>query len=332
MNVARQLIRARARFVIFAACAICCAVLGSSGRAHAEKVLIGSTPTGHLMWIADKKGYFDANGVDVKLLEFSSGVTASKALASGEIDLANSSEFAFVSNLLANRGLKLVASIARANSATLFARRDRGIAHVGDLPGKKIGVTRRGIGEFFLGEYLAINGIVKEDVTLVDLRAPDIVDAIAGGRIDAAITWEPFVYKSQTALGDKFVQLPEQDSYYYHFVLAGKETWLETHRSDMRGILRGLIDAEQYAAEYPQEAQQIIAERFRLDLGFVRETWTKYIREVTIQQNLISLMEREAQWLIEGGRADTGGAMDFLAVVDSEPLSDVAPDAVKLIK
>jgi len=329
---ARNPVRSRTRVGFYLATAICWAVPGFSDGVHAEQVRIGSTPTGHLMWIAEQRGYFDANNVDVKLLEFSSGVTASKALAGGEIDLANSSEFAFVSNLLANRGLKLVASIARANSATLFARRDRDIAHVGDLPGRKIGVTRHGIGEFFLAEYLSINGIAMEDVTLVDLRAPDIVDAIADGRIDAAITWQPFVFKSRTALGENFVQLPEQDSYYFHFVLSGKGTWIETHRSDVRGVLRALIEAEHFAAAYPLEAQRIIAERFRLDLGFVHDTWNNYIREVTILQNLISLMEREAQWLFEGGNMGTPSALDFLTVVDSEPLSDVAPDAVKLIK
>lgn len=321
-------------------CAIvrCClgavtgALIFSSTTAIAGEVIIGSTPTGHLMWIADKKGFFNAHGVNVRLLEFSSGVSASRALAAGEIHMGNSSEFAFVSNLLRNRGLRVVASIARANSANLFARRDRGIAHVPDLVGKRIGVTRRGIGEFFLGEILALNGLTEEDVTLVNLRAPEVVEEISKGTIDAAMVWEPFVYKSKQALGENFVLLPEQDSYYYHFVLAGKGKWIDTHQTEVRAVLRALIDAQLFAAEHPVEAQTIIADRFRLDPAFVTDTWNKYVLEVTILQNLVSLMEQETQWLIEKGHANGDGIPDFLHVVDPAPLADVAPNAVKLIR
>lgn len=301
-------------------------------RAYADEVVIGSTPTGHLMWIADNKGFFEARGVDVRLLEFSSGVSASRALAAGELHLGNSSEFAFVSNLMRHRGLKLIASIARANSANLFARKDRGIAHISDLAGKRIGVTRRGVGEFFLGEILAINGLAETDVSIVNLRAPDIVGEIAKGSIDAAMVWEPFVYKSKQLLGDNFVMLPEQDSYYYHFVLAGTGNWIDTHQSETRAVLEALLDAERFAAENPIEAQDIIATRFRLDPAFVRETWSKYVLEVTILQNLVSLMEQEAQWLIEKGHASGTSVPDFLNAVDAGPLSSVASDAVKLIK
>lgn len=301
-------------------------------RACAEEVIIGSTPTGHLMWIADKKGFFEARGVDVRLLEFSSGVSASRALVAGEIHLGNSSEFAFVSNLMMHRGLKLIASISRANSANLFARKDRGIEHVADLVGKRIGVTRRGIGEFFLGEILAINGLAETDLTIVNLRAPDIVDEIAKGAIDAAMVWEPFVYKSKQLLGDNFIMLPEQDSYYYHFVLVGMGNWIETHQSEARAVLEALLDAERFAAENPEEAQDIIAARFRLDPAFVQETWSKYVLEVTILQNLVSLMEQEAQWLIEKGHASGTSVPDFLNAIDAGPLLSVAPAAVKLIK
>ncbi|MBO6518957.1 MAG: ABC transporter substrate-binding protein [Rhodospirillales bacterium] len=295
-------------------------------------MLIGSTPTGHLMWIAEDQAFFRAHDVDVKLLEFSSGVSASRALNAGEIHLGNSSEFAFVTNLLDNHGLKLVASIARANSANLFARRDRGIAHVADLPGRKIAVTRGSIGEFFLGEILAINGLTPQDVTLVNLRPPEIVGEIANGTVDAAIIWEPFVFKAKAALGDNFLLLPEQDSYYYHFVLAGNGSWIDTHRTEVRAVLRALLDAQRFAAEHPHEAQEIIARRFRLDLDFVRDTWSKYVLEVTLLQNLISLMEQETQWLIDNGHLSGASIPDYLSVIDPQPLSFVEPEAVKLIE
>lgn len=72
--------------------------INASAPASAEPIRIGSTPTGHLMWIAEDQGYFEAYDVEVKLKEYTSGVGASQALLKGEADLINSSEFAFVSS------------------------------------------------------------------------------------------------------------------------------------------------------------------------------------------------------------------------------------------
>lgn len=300
--------------------------------ASAGKVVIGSTPTGHLMWIAEELGYFANSGSEVVLKQFSSGVSTSKALAAGEINLANSSEFAFVNNVMRNNDLRMVASISRTNSVNLFGRTDRGISDASDLVGKKIGVTRRGIGEFFLGEYLSIHGISLADVELVNLRPPAIVKGISDGSIDAAITWEPSVYLAKKALGDKFLQLPDQDSYYYHFVVAGKRDWLNSKQKDVQNVLAALIKAQIYVSENPEVAQSIIAKRFDLDPEFVRSTWDKYILEVTLLQTLLSLMEQEAYWLIENNLIDATSAPNFLDVIDADPLSAVAPKAVQLIR
>ncbi len=303
-----------------------------STQVSAGKVVIGSTPTGHLMWIAEELGYFKSSGSDVDLREFSSGVTTSKALAAGELHLANSSEFAFVNNVMRNRDLRIVASISRTNSANLFGRKDRGIQEASDLVGRKIGVTRRGIGEFFLGEYLSIHGISITDVDLVDLRPPAIVEGISEGTIDAAITWEPSVYLAQKALGENFMQLPDQDSYYYHFVMAGKRDWISANQQDVQNVLAALVKAQAYTSENPGAAQAIIAKRFSLDPKFVRDTWHKYILEVTLLQTLLSLMEQEAYWLIENKLIDVTSGPNFLEVIDAGPLNAVAPKAVQLIQ
>lgn len=298
----------------------------------AGKVVIGSTPTGHLMWIAEELGYFKESGSEVDLRQFSSGVTTSKALATGEINLANSSEFAFVNNVMRHRDLRMIASISRTNSANLFGRKDSGIRGAADLVGRKIGVTRRGIGEFFLGEYLSIHGISIADVELVDLRPPAIVKSISEGTIDAAITWEPSVYLAQKALGDNFMQLPDQDSYYYHFVVAGKRDWLYANQADVQNVLAALVKAQAYVSENPEKSQAIIAAKFNLDPVFVRDTWHKYILEVTLLQTLLSLMEQEAYWLIENKLIDVTSAPNFLEAIDAEPLKAVSPKAVQLIQ
>ncbi len=75
-----------------------------------------------------------------------------------------------------------------------------------------------------------------------------------------------------------------------------------------------------------------MAKRFDLDPSFVRDTWHKYILEVTLLQTLLSLMEQEAYWLIENNLINVTSAPNFLEAIDSGPLQAVAPNAVQLIK
>lgn len=307
-------------------------LLPLTGTVQADPIRIGSTATGHLVWIADARGYFNDAGVDVELTEFSSGVAASKALLEGKVDMANSSEFAFVSTVMRQPNLRIVASIARVSSAVLFARKDRGIASVHDLIGHNIGLTRGSIGEFYLGEYLTINGLTFDDVQLVNLPAPEIVEAIAAGNLDAAITWDPNVYRARQALGDNFYALPEQDSYFYHFLLFGAQNYINANPSAVTQVLKALVRAEKFARAQPKAAQDIIAARFKLDPAFVRDTWKTSVREVTLQQTLISLMEQESRWRIENKMNDAGSPPNFLEVIDAAPLEAAAPGAVQLIR
>lgn len=82
----------------------------------------------------------------------------------------------------------------------IIRRKDRGIAKISDLKGKKIGVARQTITEFYLGRFLALNGMNIRDVTLVDVKPAQFVNAITSGEVDAIIAWQPYVSQMQNAV------------------------------------------------------------------------------------------------------------------------------------
>lgn len=299
---------------------------------YAKAVKIATTPSGHLIWIAKNNGYFKDAGVDVEVVRFSSGVAASKALLAGEIDIATSSEFAFVSNVMRHPQLRILAGIARASAVRLFTRKDSGISMARDLVGKRVGLTRQSIGEFFLGEHLLINGIGLQEIELVDLAAPDIKDALATGAVDAAITWQPFVNQNKKSLGANYLELPEQEAYFYHFLMVAQRGWVDANQRAIRQVLTALIRAEAFVRENTLEAQKLLAVRLQLDLASVQDLWDSYVREVILDQTLLGLMEQEAHWRVENGLAESSAIPNFLDVIDAEPLRAVKPSAVRFIR
>tara|TARA_R110000868_G_scaffold302732_1_gene563308 strand:- start:104 stop:1108 length:1005 start_codon:yes stop_codon:yes gene_type:complete len=325
---------ARARVgctIVFSAC-LAVASMFSASFVYAKTLKIASTPSGHLIWIAEEKGFFKDAGVDVEVVRFPSGLAASKALLAGEIDLATSSEFTFVSNVVRHPQLRILAGIARVSAVRLFTRADSGINLARDLVGRRVGVTRQSIGEYFLGEYLLANGIGLSEVDLVDMTAPDITDAIKGGVVDAAIVWQPFVHRTAMALGDNYRELPEQEAYFFHLLLIGQHSWVDANQRPLGQVLSALIQAEAYVRENSAEAQKMLADRLQLNIGAVQAIWDSYVREVNLDQTLLGLMEHEARWLVENGLADVELIPSFLSVIEMGSLRVVKPSAVRFIQ
>ena len=81
--------------------------------------------------------------------------------------------------------------------------KDRGILQPGDLKGKKIGVARATIAEFYLGQFLSFHNLAWQDVEVVNLNPGDLMEALVNGKVEAVMTWEPYIYEIKKRQGIK---------------------------------------------------------------------------------------------------------------------------------
>lgn len=299
--------------------------------ARDEPIVIGATPTAILIWLANDLGLFEQEGVSVQVREYQSGTLTLPALIAEEVDLSTNSEFSFVSNSFAHPELRVLTTLSASRTTLIFGRRDRGVLTVMDLRGRRIGVTRKSTGLYVLGVYLAMHGIRLDDVELVDLNPTEIVEAIDRGTVDAAITWEPFVYQARNRLGGRIAVLPDQDSQFFHFLLSGRSEWIDTHRTELLKVMQALHRAEDYALHRPERAKQLFARRFSLSEDFIDYLWPKHNLRIGMQQGLIGLMEEEAAWRIRSGLVEADTPPDFLSMFASEFLQATKPSSVRLI-
>ncbi len=137
--------------------------------------------TSTLVLVADKKGYFRENGLDVTIQEYQSGNFSVDALLDNKVDLASCSEFALVERIFKRgKNLGYMGSCATIDNTGVIARKDK-ITNPADLRGKRIGVTFTSIASFYLGVFLTFNGLSLDDVEPVDVKPFDMKDALAGG-------------------------------------------------------------------------------------------------------------------------------------------------------
>jgi ABC-type nitrate/sulfonate/bicarbonate transport system substrate-binding protein len=305
----------------------------TAGMAQArEGIRLGATQAALLVWIAQEKNLFAKHGLNAEPSMFSSGIAAADALVKGELDLATSSDFAFMSKVLAHSDLRALASIGVIRTARLIGRKDRQIAEAGDLPGKKIGITRNTISEFFLTRYLALHGIDISSATMVDLKPQQIAHGLVTGTLDAGLSWDPFITDAEGELKDNAIVLPGQVEQSFFFLLIARKEWTEKHPGEVKSLLNALIEAETFAANDADQAKQIIQKKFGYRPDVIDVTWPQHSLHVSLPQTLVFNLEVQANWRLKKNIAPANKMPEFLDFIMTEPLAALRPSSIGIVK
>ena len=303
-----------------------------SYRGLVEGVTVAAGKTAVLVYVAQEQGYFTQHGLEVTINNFQAGTLAADAMLAGEVDIATASSSVLVSQSFERDDIRTFGTIATFRIQELISRSDHGITQIGDLSGKKIGVTVGSAGEAALGRFLTLNGLAFQDVEIVDLKPQEIEDAMFNGEIDAALTWEPHVYNVKQALGEKVISWPgdsDQDSI---FALLTRDEWLMAHQSIAERFLAALLQAEQYVKWYNDESKSFVTQLFNYDPAYLQAVWPKYTYTVGLSQALILVMEDEARWRIENGLTAKEKVPNYLDFLYLDALEALNPESVTVIR
>jgi NitT/TauT family transport system substrate-binding protein len=180
----------------------------ASAPARVEKVRVAETPAIAFapVYVADARGYFREQGIELDYEQVAGGADAVPLLARGDVDVNLAAISAGTFNAF-ERGLdiKIVAPMGilplHDSSLPLLARKDLvdsgTVKTVTDLRGRRIAVnTRAAVVEYLLTKVLEREGLALRDVEEVPLAFPDHANALATGAVDGSITAEPFATRA----------------------------------------------------------------------------------------------------------------------------------------
>lgn len=280
--------------------------------------------------IASNQKFFAANGLSANIKTMDSGVTVSKALLNGEIDFALVTEYAAVGSALGHEAIRIIACVNKFESVYIMGRKDRGIEKIADLQGKKIGVTRKAIPEFYLGRFLDLNSLNIRDVSLVDIKPPQVADALIKGDADAVVIRQPFARQLKAQLADKIVIWPAQSNQFAFIVIACRNDWLAQHEAVAQRFLKAVEQAGKYMMSHQNEAKAIMRDELKIDMAYIEEAWRENQFSLTLDLSLIIAMNDEARWMINNSLTTEKTIPDFYDYLYSDSLRAVKPDAVNI--
>jgi ABC-type nitrate/sulfonate/bicarbonate transport system substrate-binding protein len=161
-------------------------------------------------WVAYEDGIFKKNGLDVELLHIPSSSRAIQIMLAGEIAISYLDPRNTIEANFRGASVALLAGVTNRFTFSLMARPE--IKKVGDLKGRKIGVTRIGSSTHTAALY-ALNqaGLKPSDYQILPLfEVPNILTALMAGQIDAGLISPPTTFRGRKAGLSELVNLARE--------------------------------------------------------------------------------------------------------------------------
>lgn len=308
-----------------------CVALLVPGFAQAEplRLAISRTPLSLPLYVAEEKGYFAAESLDVQLQECLGGQRCLGSLLEGRADVATVGDMPLAMAAFQRADFSIVATFVSAtDDLKIVMRGPRG----GDasVTSKRIGVPIGSTAQYFLDLHLIVSGVDPRAVRIVDLRPEQLVDALVSGKVDAIACWEPYGFQALKALGAQGHALSASNGYIQTFNLAVQRRLVGTQDVALERLLRVMRRAEQFIQQEPEAARVILRRRLTLDQEFLEFAWPSFSYRLGLDQSLIATMESQARWALREGQIRGKVPPNYLSFVHAAPLRKAKPTAAAI--
>ncbi|MCL6606686.1 MAG: ABC transporter substrate-binding protein [Geminicoccaceae bacterium] len=158
--------------------------------------------------IAERKGFFKDQGIEVEINDFGGGAKSLQALVGGSVDVVTGAYEHTIRMQAKGQDIRAVVELGRFPGIVLAVKKglENKVKSPKDLVGMKVGVTAPGSStNFFVNFLLAKEGVGPDKVAFIGVGAgPTAVAAMKKGELDAIANLDPVIAKLEQD-GDVFV-------------------------------------------------------------------------------------------------------------------------------
>jgi NitT/TauT family transport system substrate-binding protein len=284
-----------------------------------DKVRIGfSAWPGWFPWqVAQEKGLFAKNGVNVDLKYFDSYTDSLNALATGNLD-ANSQTLNDTLSSISG-GAKQTIALVNDNSTgndQIIAR--DGITGVADLKGKKVAAEQGTVDHYLLLLALQKAGLTQKDVEFRPLTTDAAAAAFVAEQVDAVGVFAPFTTTALARPGSKAIATSREFPGAIPDHLTFDAAYLKSHPDRVQAVVKTWFDTLNWIAGNSDEASQIMAKRAGVSVADYK-TYDAGTTIFTRKQNLAAFASGDTPANLNH---QAGAIADFLVasgLVDKKP-------------
>jgi ABC-type nitrate/sulfonate/bicarbonate transport system substrate-binding protein len=239
----------------------------------ASSKVLGYAP----LWVADKKGFFEREGLDAQVIVTNGTAPSMQALVAESIKATLAANDGPIG--LVEKGID-ISMIAGGSKTTHMILGGKGIKTYEDLRGKTIGSSTLTSGTAFLmRKVLKTKGLeYPKDYTLVSVggTGPSFM-ALTSGKIDASILAVPVSFR---AIDSGFNLIGKVTDVFPNYLLSSfsvRRAWASKNRDEVLRFLKALLKARRWIEENPNDAAEFLAKDLKLSVDVARRGLDFYL-------------------------------------------------------
>ncbi|MCG7845163.1 MAG: ABC transporter substrate-binding protein, partial [Methanomassiliicoccales archaeon] len=253
--------------------------------------------------VANEKGLFDEQGLNVSTKLVTGGILAAYALLTGSADLAAMGDAPAIQLITKDTGAKIVARfIGGAGMHRIIAWND--IVEPKDLEGKKVGLQPGSSTHGAFLQWCEANDVSVDNITFVTNISPlDIPTAMSTRGIDAMAGSEPWAVNTQNLCGDDVHELGNSSGLgsIFPIVLVASERALQDKPEAIAAVLRALDQGNQFIIEHWEESMEICSARTGLNVNDQSNCSSIQLFQVGFNETDVQSLNMTAMALLEFG-------------------------------
>jgi NitT/TauT family transport system substrate-binding protein len=272
--------------------------------------------------VAADNGLFSKHNVNVKVVNFQSGVEALQAAVAGQVDITTAADVPTSAALTRTPTLRVVADGSRWEGSRIVARRSAGIHTIQDLAGKSIGTPLGTSAAYYISNALAQNNI---KANIVQVSPPAMVTAATQRNVDAVSIFQPYQAQTIQALKTDAVELTG-GTYNQHSLFLATQTAVSAKSKAIAAFFAALNDAGTALSQQNNAAIHAVAKATQLDPELLRTVLTEFDFTLQLSPDLPTKLTQLGEWAKTQGSIERSTQLpNYAEFLDNQFLEKSAP-------
>lgn len=218
--------------------------------------------------VAVGKDLFTKEGLKVQDLFFQSATEEITAFLANKIDVGWFTSGDAIQMMGKDPSIKMFYLVDYSNGSDGILGRN--IKAPQDLKGKTIARENILFEKVLLRAYLGKGKLTEKDVTINDMAAADAAAAFAAKRVDAAVTYEPYLSRSAKQGGGEVI-FTTKDTNLIADVIVARDSFLKSRKSDLQAYLKAVDQAVKLLNARDPEALKLAGAKLGISGDEVKE-------------------------------------------------------------
>lgn len=201
----------------------------------ALKIGMHSWPGNSPFYLARELGIYEKKGLEVEIVDLEKSESRLQAVINGEVDLSLATLDGAVLAKEKIKDLKVIYVLNQSTGGDGLLVNEQ-ISNFKDLKNKKIAIEKEWVNHFFLLYLLYKNNLSSKDVDLIHFKGSDIGAALISNKVDAAVTFEPWLSQAAQLSADRIMASTLEFPVIFDVLIAREKT-LENKKREITKLI-----------------------------------------------------------------------------------------------